>query len=67
MPNDTPTIDLDRPVWGASEIGRVIGREARAAFHLLERGDILDAAKIGGRWCSTPRRLLASLQGGSDA
>lgn len=51
---------IDRPVWGAEAIGRVIGRSEAETFHLLSAGHI-DANKIGGRWTSTPRRLLSSL------
>jgi hypothetical protein len=53
--------DLDRPVWGAEAIGRSINRTEGQAFHLLNHG-LVDADKVGGRWVSTPRRLLASLQ-----
>jgi len=38
-------------LWGAAEIGRAIGKAARATFHLLEAGH-LPARKIGGRWCA---------------
>jgi hypothetical protein len=51
---------LDRPVWGAEAIGRVIDRSEGEAFYLLGKG-LLDATKKGGRWISTPRRLLQSL------
>jgi hypothetical protein len=54
--------DLDRPVWGAEAIGRVIDRTEGETFYLLANGH-LDAKKIGGRWTSTPRRLLRSLEG----
>jgi hypothetical protein len=51
---------LDRPIWGAEAIGRVIDRSEAQAFHLLSQ-KLLDADKVGGRWTSTPRRLLQSL------
>ena len=54
--------DLDRPIWGATAIGEVIGRGKRATFHLLEAGH-LDASRIGGRWVSTRRRLLRGIVG----
>ena len=57
MPKKTPTYDLDTPVWGAEAIGEVIRRSKRQTFYLLENG-LLDADRIGHRWCSTPRRLL---------
>ena len=56
--------DLDRPIWGAEAIGRVIDRTEGETFYLLGNGH-LDASKVGGRWTSTPRRLLRSLEGGS--
>jgi hypothetical protein len=48
---------LDVPVWGAAAIGRVLNQSRRQAYHLLERR-LVDADRIGGRWRSTPRRLL---------
>jgi hypothetical protein len=57
---------LDVPVWGAAAIGRVINREARPTFHMLENGQ-LPAEKIGGRWVSTPRRLLGRILGSDVA
>lgn len=47
---------LDRPIFGASAIGQVLGLKPRQAFHALESG-YLDADKFGGRWVSTARRL----------
>jgi hypothetical protein len=55
---------LDRPIWGAEAIGRVISRSESETFHLLSHGH-LDASKVGGRWTSTPRRLLNSLREGA--
>jgi len=55
--------DLDRPIWGAEEIGREAGLidengivDTRKAFYLLERG-LLPATKVGRQWTSTPRRI----------
>jgi hypothetical protein len=48
--------NLDKPVWGARDIGKEIGKPTRATYHLLEKG-LLPATKIGGQWASTPRRL----------
>lgn len=68
--NESIPLDwLDRPLWGAAQIARVVnlvdkdGRlRTRAAFHLLKNRR-LDADKIGGIWTSTPRRLLRSFSG----
>ena len=52
---------LDRPIFGAGPIGRVVNRKPRQAYDDLEKGR-LDADKFGKLWVSTPRRLLARFQ-----
>jgi hypothetical protein len=59
--------NLDRPLWGAQEIGREAGTfkddgsvDERRAFYLLERR-LVDATKVGRLWTSTPRRVRRSL------
>jgi hypothetical protein len=47
---------LDRPVYGATKIGRVVNLTRNQAYHALVRG-YLDADKFGRLWVSTPRRL----------
>jgi hypothetical protein len=54
------TLDNASPVWGAAEIGRVIGRSERQVFHMLEAG-LLPARLVGRRWVSTREKLLAFL------
>jgi hypothetical protein len=54
--------ESDTLVWGAEQIGEVIGKPARAAFYLLEQG-LLPAKKIGGRWVASRRRLLEAVIG----
>jgi hypothetical protein len=49
-------------VWGAREIGRVIGRSERQTFHLLESG-ALPARKVRERWCASRAKLIAHLAG----
>ena len=56
---------MDRPVWGAEAIGRVIERSEAETFYLLAN-DLIDASKVGGRWTSTPRRRLNSLASDRD-
>jgi hypothetical protein len=51
---------LDRPVWGAEDIGKIANRDLRQIYYLLDTGKI-DAAKVGRVWTSTPRRILRSL------
>jgi hypothetical protein len=48
---------LDRPVYGATAIGRIINRTPAQVYHSYERG-YLDADKFGRILRSTPRRLL---------
>jgi hypothetical protein len=53
-------------VWGAAEIGAVIRKSERAVFHLLESG-LLPAKKVGGRWVSSRKKLLAAVIGDETA
>jgi hypothetical protein len=48
-------------LWGADEIGRAIGRNGRQAFHLLNRGEIESAKKVGGRCVVNRASLLREL------
>jgi hypothetical protein len=41
------TLDL---VWGAENIGRIINRSTRQTFHLLAKGEITGARKVGSSW-----------------
>jgi hypothetical protein len=59
-------VDKDTPVWGAAEIGAVIGKDERATFHMLENG-LLPARKVGGRWVSARKKLLAAVIGDENA
>ena len=54
----TAKIDDDTPVWGAREIGRVIGKNRNATYHLLYTGALGDAVrKVNGLWCGRPSKL----------
>jgi hypothetical protein len=44
--------------WGSDEIGQVIGRNPRQTHHLLMKGEIKSAKKVGGRWVANIRALL---------
>jgi hypothetical protein len=44
-------------LWGAEAIARVINRTRRQTHHLLNRGAIDAAKKIGGRWCAERNEL----------
>jgi hypothetical protein len=54
-----PVDDLDRPIYGAKNIGAIVNLTERQAFHALEQG-YLDGDKFGRKWRSTKRRLLKS-------
>ncbi|OWV79581.1 hypothetical protein ATY77_26705 [Rhizobium sp. R634] len=54
-------------VWGAEEIGLLIGRSTRQAFALLE-GNHIPCRKVGGRWVASRNELLNFFKGsGADA
>jgi hypothetical protein len=61
--NDDEKSDV---LWGASAIGRAIGKPRRATFHLLESGH-LPARKIGRQWVASRRRLLRAVTGDESA
>lgn len=44
-------------VWGCAEIAKIIGRSARATFHMLDKGE-LPAKKVGGRWVVSRQKLV---------
>ena len=47
--------------WGAETIGAVIERNPRQKHHLLTRGEIKSAKKVGGRWVVSRAALLREL------
>ena len=52
---ETPdSLDL---AWGAVAIAKVIGRNRRQTFHMLEKGMIPAAKKVGGRWVAERGKL----------
>jgi hypothetical protein len=55
--------NLDKPVWGAAAIGEIIGRTERQTHHLLSRGFIKCARKVGGAWTATPSALRREFGG----
>ncbi len=55
-------IDLDAPVWGIGNFGKIINRTERATYHLIANGK-LPANKVGDRYVSTPRKLLSAFLG----
>lgn len=55
MGNNTNSMEL---IWEVSEIGKLIGRNERQTFHLLNTGQ-LPAKKVGGRWVAERSKLIA--------
>ncbi|HWD13227.1 DNA-binding protein [Pseudochrobactrum algeriensis] len=55
MSNNTNSMEL---IWEVSEIGKLIGRNERQTFHLLNTGQ-LPAKKVGGRWVAERSKLIA--------
>jgi hypothetical protein len=49
-------------VWGAAGIGLVINRTPKQVFHMLEKGRIPAARKIGGVWAASRRELLRQFE-----
>lgn len=45
-------------IWGADEIGKIIGRTPRVTFHLLTTG-ALPAKKVGNRWVAEKGKLMS--------
>jgi hypothetical protein len=61
--NREPASDI---VWGAADIGAVIGLSPSKTYHRLISGHIQSARKKGGRWCASRSELLRE-HGGAPA
>jgi hypothetical protein len=69
----SPDENLDRPIWGAEQIGREAGVfddegnvDLRRTYYLLEKA-YLPADKAGRVWVSTPRRIRVAFAGTAAA
>jgi hypothetical protein len=58
----SPATDAEDIVWGAEQIGHVIGVDVRRAFYLLTRG-LLPAKQVGRAWVASRSKLLAAVVG----
>lgn len=50
----------DKPlelIWGAAAIAKVIGRNRRQTFWMLEQDQIPAAKKVGGKWVADCGKL----------
>ena len=54
--------DLDRPIYGVDAISRALDLSKSQTYYVLEQGH-LPASKMGRRWFTTTRRILAFLNG----
>lgn len=75
MAAETKIDPLDQPVWGREGIARVLNMTPKRCEHLLRAGMIdadqfggveRDGRTLGGRWVSTPRRLLRQFAGAAS-
>ena len=57
---ETPAPDF---LWGADNIGRVLGLNPRQTHHLLINGDIKCARKVRDRWVASRRALIREFGG----
>ena len=53
-------LEISNVVWGAADIGKVIGRTARQVYRMIESGSLEGVVKIGGRLAGTRERLLTN-------
>ena len=57
--NDSKSAAVENAfAWGSDEIGQVIGRNPRQTHHLLTKGEIKSAKKVGGCWVANIQALL---------
>jgi hypothetical protein len=53
--------DLDKPIWGVESFAKIINRTPRQTHHLVAKGRIPGVKKVGARFVSTKRKLLAAV------
>jgi hypothetical protein len=58
--------ESDDVVWGAPAIGRVIRKNPRQTYYLLEHG-LIPARQIGSQWVASRSRLLRVLTGDDES
>jgi hypothetical protein len=49
--------------WGVNAIAHVIGRTPRQTHHILTKGQIKSARKVGGKWVANREALIRELSG----
>ncbi|MET3899690.1 hypothetical protein ABIB57_003652 [Devosia sp. UYZn731] len=63
--SEPETLDL---IWGAEDIGALIGKSRQQTFYLLEKGliparNIKTPGKSRGQWVASRRKLMAFFEG----
>ena len=58
--------NLDAPLWGAAAIAQEIESSIPTTYQLIYRKQ-LPVRRVGGRWCTTRRRLRAFFNGTEEA
>lgn len=56
MPEKSDPLDL---IWGVEEIGRLIGRNYRQTYHMIQSGQLPMVKKIGERYVVSRAKLIA--------
>jgi hypothetical protein len=54
---------MSRIVWGAAEIGKVVGRTEKQIYYIVEKRMLKSIRRLGGRLCADADRLLAEIAG----
>jgi hypothetical protein len=62
-PVKASTNESNEFLWGADQIGPVIGLSARQAYHRLDAGQVKSARKVGGIWFANRTALLKEFGG----
>ncbi len=59
--NDKESVLHTDFVWGAAEIGKIIGRSQRQFFNLVHSGQLKSVKKVGGLWVANREALRKEL------
>ena len=56
MERQDETLDL---VWGVEDIGKLIGRNYQATYHMIRSGKLPMVKQVGERYVASRRKLVA--------
>jgi hypothetical protein len=54
--SDVDGLDL---IWGVEEIGKLIGRNYQATYHMIRSGKLPMVKQVGERYVASRRKLVA--------